>query len=180
MRSLENWQRCQEIYDLWQLDFIAHKPGMYLWIHTETKKLVWGDPTKDVANGGQLDACNWFKRLHGFEHGKFFGIRIPTEFPEISRCDWIQGRFDIVGVDEFTIDPGLVSHECLRPGGHDGSHLIKQLDQVGGRYVIWQHDLCDFGICPDCDGEDPVDNCLAYDYVSDDRASKLMKSRTYK
>ncbi len=181
MHSLQNWQRCLEIYNLWQLDFIASKPGMYLWMHTETKKLAWGDPAKDVANGGQLDACRRFKRLHGFEYGKFFGVSIPTQFPEIDRCDWIQHRFDIVGIDSFTLrEDESISCDCLRPAGHDGPHLIKKLDRIGGQYVIWEKDICDFGTCPDCDSEDPEDDCLVYGVVPKEHANKLINSRTYK
>jgi len=180
MNSVENWQRCQYIYEHWLLDFIANKPGMYFWMHTRTKKLAWGDPSVDVANGGQLDACNQFNRLHGFQYGEFFGVRIPTELPEIKCCDWLQVRHDIVGVDEFTVEPGLVTQECLRPNNHDGPHLIKQMDHIGGRYVIWENNLCDYGTCDDCDGEDPNDNCLAYGFVSDEEAQKYLHSRTYK
>jgi hypothetical protein len=82
-------------------------------------------------------------------------------------CDWLQDRFDIVGIDSFSKHDGeSVSCECLRPAGHVGPHLIKRVDRIGGYYVLWQQDLCPLGTCSDCDGEDPTDYCLAYGKVS--------------
>ena len=95
------------------------------------------------------------------------------------RCDCLQTRHDIVGVDAFTVEPGMVMQECLRPEGHGGPHLIKRLDQAGGDYVIWEKDLCDFGTCDYCWGEDPNDECLAYAKVSTEEAERLIADPEY-
>ena len=95
------------------------------------------------------------------------------------KCDWLQTRRDIVGVDEFTVEPGDVMQECLRPEGHAGPHLIKRLDQVGGDYVIWEKDVCGYGTCEDCWGEDPNDECLVCGTVSLEEAQRYLDELEY-
>lgn len=79
--SQNTWQACQAIYEMGKLEFVAQTPGIYLLMHTATKKTALGDPSVDVANGGQIDAFEQFETQHGFSHGEFFGVRIPAQLP---------------------------------------------------------------------------------------------------
>lgn len=99
------------------------------------------------------------------------------------KCDWLQSRFDIVGVDGFSIQEGEeVSQQCLRPDGHEGPHLVQRLDRVGGQYVLWGQDICSVNEC-NCgyweEGGDPEQVCLVYTYITQAEAEKLMRDPEY-
>lgn len=81
VHSKNAWQACQAIYEASKDEFVNQTPGLYLLMHTETKKMALGDPAVDIKNGGQSDAFVQFELSHGFAHGEFFGIRIPVELP---------------------------------------------------------------------------------------------------
>jgi hypothetical protein len=98
---------------------------------------------------------------------------------ESDRCDWIQTRFDITGVDSYTVLEGeSISCECLRPSGHAGPHLIQRLPRVGGAYIIWEHDLCELGTCEFCDENDPEDYCLSYAEIKKEEAVLFINDET--
>lgn len=99
-----------------------------------------------------------------------------------TKCTYLQGRREIVGVDEFTVNPEIedVHQECLRPEDHEGPHLIRRPQRVGGGFVAWQEDLCSPGTCEEgCDSEDPMDNCLVYWVVSTEEAQRLIDDANY-
>ena len=68
---------CKRIYELWKDRLIDAKPGMYFLMHTETKKLSFGNP--DDGHGGLQDAGVNHQRLHGKLWGEYFGKRIPVK-----------------------------------------------------------------------------------------------------
>jgi hypothetical protein len=91
-------------------------------------------------------------------------------------CDCLVSRRDIVGIDEWSAQGDeLWTCRCLRPDGHVGFHLIKQIDRIGGKYVLWQPDLCEWGTCEDCDSDDDEAACILYAVVSPEVAQRLIK-----
>lgn len=103
-------------------------------------------------------------------------------YDNYERCDQLQDRFDIVGVDNFSIHENeAVCQECLRPQGQAGPHLIRRLPRIGGEYVTWENALCDYEEC-DCryweeDG-DITDVCITYGVASEETAKKLIEDES--
>lgn len=93
------------------------------------------------------------------------------------KCNHLISRPDIVGIDEFSAGENEETFlECLRPSDHVGPHLVKRTDRIGGQFIIWEDDPCDFGTCTYCDREDPEDNCLIFMEVSKEDADRLRAS----
>ncbi|MFN3188146.1 MAG: hypothetical protein ACK42D_01195 [Candidatus Paceibacteria bacterium] len=82
-------------------------------------------------------------------------------------CDFLQGRFEIVGVSDCSL-------ECLRASDHEGVHLIRR---DSGEFVIWTDDPCPSADCScgfwDSDG-DPTDVCIAFGKVMPEAAQRLI------